>query len=47
MLLKKKNIVIDVPDNNKEKIKEFIDVYGYSIYDKKNIFKKPSKKRNI
>ena len=48
MLLKKKNIVIEIPDNNLEKIKEFKEIYGYNQYDSNNIYKnKATKKRNI
>lgn len=44
MLLKKKNIVINIPDENQEKIKKYIDEFGYSKYDDKNIYKKSKKK---
>ena len=44
MLLKKKNIVINIPDNNKEKIKKYIEEFGYSLYDEKNVYKKKTKK---
>jgi hypothetical protein len=44
MLLKKKNIVINIPDNNQEKIKKYIEEFGYSLYDEKNVYKKKTKK---
>lgn len=47
MLLKKKNIVINIPDENTEKIKKYIDEFGYSQYDDKNIYKKVAKKRTL
>lgn len=47
MFLKKKNIVINIPDENQEKIKKYIDEFGYSQYDDKNIYKKSKKKQAI
>ena len=47
MLLKKKNIVVNIPDENQEKIKKYIDEFGYSKYDDKNIYKKGKKKQVI
>lgn len=44
MLLKKKNIVIDIPDQDEAKIKKYIDELGYSEYNKKNVYKKKAKK---
>ena len=44
MLLKKKNIVVNIPDENQEKIKKYIDELGYSEYNDKNIYKKGNKK---
>ena len=44
MQLKKKNIVINIPDQNTEKIKKYIDELGYSEYNNKNIYKKKNKK---
>ena len=44
MLLKKKNIVVNIPDENQEKIKKYIDELGYSEYNDKNIYKKGKKK---
>ena len=44
MLLKKKNIVVNIPDGNQEKIKKYIDELGYSEYNKKNVYKKKAKK---
>ena len=45
MLLKKKNIVINIPDNNEEKIKKYIEEFGYSKYEEKNVYKKAIKKK--
>ena len=47
MFLKKRNIVIEVSDENQEKIKKYIDEFGYSKYDDKNIYKKSKKKQAI
>ena len=47
MLLKKKNIVIEIPDSNKEKIKQYLEELGYSEYNEKNIYKKTTKKRTL
>ena len=44
MLLKKKNIVVNIPDENQEKIKKYIDELGYSEYNKKNVYEKKAKK---
>ena len=44
MLLKKKNIVISIPDNNQEKIKKYIEEFGYSLYNEKNVYNKKIKK---
>lgn len=43
MLLKKKNIVVNIPDNQKEEIKKYINELGYSEYNKKNVYKKRKK----
>ena len=44
MLLKKKNIVINISDSNKEKIKKYIEEFGYSEYNKENVYQKKAKK---
>lgn len=47
MLLKKKNIVVNIPDEDTEKIKKYIEELGYSQYNDKNLYKKVVKKRTL
>ena len=47
MLLKKKNIVINIPDNNKAEIERHIKELGINEYKEKNIYQNPRKKRNM
>ncbi len=47
MLLKKKNVVVNIPDENKEKIEKYIKELGYNEYDTTNVIQKPRRKRNM
>lgn len=45
MLLKKKNIVVNIPDENKEKIEKYIKELGYNEYNEENIYRKLRRKK--
>ena len=47
MLLKKKNIVVNIPDNNKAEIERYIKELGFNEYKEENIYQKPKRKRNM
>lgn len=47
MLLKKKNVVVNIPDENKEKIEKYIKELGYNEYQQENVYQKPRRKRNM
>lgn len=46
MLLRKKNIVINIPDYNEVQIEKYIKELGFSEYKETNI-EKPKRKRNM
>ena len=47
MLLKKKNIVVNIPDENKTEIERHIKELGFNEYKEENIYQKPRRKRNM
>ena len=47
MLLKKKNIVINIPDDNKAEIERHIKELGFNEYKEENIYQKQRRKRNM
>ena len=47
MLLKKKNIVVNMPDNNKAEIERHIKELGFNEYKEEHIYQKPRRKNQV